>query len=271
MTLMAYLSDRDVVTAQGPDTEVYLHGQISQNVDDMSDGESRLSFLLEPKGNIESCFRITRLRKDDYLLDTEVGHGQFLCASLERFKLRSKTEFVSREWKMISVFGDSETVDVSPGAISVRSSWLSPHHLDLLAEELTVDLPEYGQDEYERLRYGYGLPVIGKEFQVGSVPNETDLLSLAVSFDKGCYRGQELVERIDSRKGGRQLVRRIRSDVALAVKDPLFEDGQKVGEVLAVASSPTYLGFASVKSQVETLTTESGEPVKFSSLSKVLS
>ena len=85
---MGFTAKRDVLTANGPDTQVYLHGQISQNVDDMVDGESRLSFLLEPKGNVESCFRITRLERDHYLLDTETGHGPLLCSSLERFKLR---------------------------------------------------------------------------------------------------------------------------------------------------------------------------------------
>ena len=54
MTPMSFTSKRDVLTLDGPDTETYLHGQISQNVDDMVDGESRLSFLLEPKGNRES-------------------------------------------------------------------------------------------------------------------------------------------------------------------------------------------------------------------------
>jgi len=270
MTSLAYHTDRDVLTADGPDAEAYLHGQISQNVDDMVDGESRLSFLLEPRGNIESCFRITRVGEGCYVLDTEVGHGELLQLSLERFKLRSKIEFVAQRWKMVSVFGGYEAIGIPEETLIVESSWSGVDHIDLLGRDLAVELPDCSGEEYERLRFRHGLPVIGKEFQVGAIPNETDLLNLAVSFDKGCYRGQELVERIDSRKGGRQLLRRIRSEVSLSVAENLFEDGQKVGEVVAATSSPSYFGFASVKGEVGSLTTEAGEEVTFSPLNEVL-
>lgn len=270
MTSLAYFAERDVLMAEGLDTEAYLHGQISQNVDDMTDGESRLSFLLEPKGNIESCFRVTRLEESRYLLDTELGHGELLQSSLERFKLRSKTEFIPQRWMMVSIFGDRTTIDIPQGLLTLESSWSGVEHVDLLGEDPLVELPECDHDEYERLRCRYGLPVIGREFQVGSIPNETDLLSLAVSFDKGCYRGQELVERIDSRKGGRKLLRRIRSDDALSAQEALFEDGQRVGEVLTVTTSPTYCGFASIKGDVEVLTTEAGQEVRCSPLNEVL-
>ena len=73
---------RDVVVVDGIDAEMYLHGQVSQDVDDMAVGESRLSFLLEPRGKIESLFRMTRGEKQRYLLDTEPGHGELLLSSL---------------------------------------------------------------------------------------------------------------------------------------------------------------------------------------------
>ena len=270
MTFRTYSMKRDVLMAEGPDAEAYLHGQISQDVDDMSDGESRLSFLLEPKGNIESCFRITRLEQDHYVLDTEFGHGELLQSSLERFKLRSQVNFIFHQWKMVSIFGETQPANIEPGVLALQSSWVGVQYLDLLGDDPLLELSECDHDEYQSLRYRYGLPVIGKEFQVGAIPNETDLLNLAVSFDKGCYRGQELVERIDSRKGGRKLLRRIRSDVAMSINEGLFEGDQKVGEVLAIASIPDYFGFASIRGEVEELTTEAGETVEYGSLSEVL-
>ena len=270
MTPMSFASKRDVVTADGPDTEAYLHGQISQDVDDMVDGESRLSFLLEPKGNVESCFRITRLRQERYLLDTETGHGPLLLASLERFKLRSKIEFVLHDWKMVSVIGNCETSDFSSTLLRLESPWPALQHVDLLAEDPTVDLPACSYEEYERLRFSHGLPVIGREFDVGAIPNETDLLGLAVSFDKGCYRGQELVERIDSRKGGRRLLRRIRSDVTLSPEEDLFSEGKEVGEVLAATSTPPYIGFAFVRSEAQGIENEAGGDVEVFPLNEVI-
>ena len=267
---MSFTSKRDVLTLDGPDTEAYLHGQISQNVDDMGDGESRLSFLLEPKGNLESCFRITRLEQERYLLDTESGHGPLLLESLERFKLRSKIEFVLHDWQMLSILGDYKTSDVSSAFLSVESPWPAAQHVDLLAENPMVDLPMCSYEEYERLRFSHGLPVIGREFDVGAIPNETDLLDLAVSFNKGCYRGQELVERIASRKGGRRLLRRIRSDLTLSPKDDLFSEGKEVGEVLAVTPTSPYIGFASVRSEVEVMENEEGGDIEVFALSEVI-
>ncbi len=270
MTAMSFTSKRDVLALDGPDTETYLHGQISQNVDDMVDGESRLSFLLEPKGNLESCFRITRLRQEHYLLDTEPGHGPLLLESLERFKLRSKIEFVLHDWQMVSILGDYEMSEASSAFLSVESPWPALQHLDLLAENVTVDLPVCSYEEYERLRFSHGLPVIGREFGVGAIPNETDLLGLAVSFDKGCYRGQELVERIAARKGGRRLLRRIRSDVTLSPKEDLFSQDKEAGEVLAVTSTPPYIGFASVLSEVEGIKNEQGVDIEVFPLNEVI-
>ena len=102
MNSVIWATPRDVVVVEGSDAESYLHGQISQDVDDMAVGESRLSFLLEPKGNIESLFRITRSENQQYVLDTEVDHGELLKSSLERFKLRSKIEFSWSRWRMIA-------------------------------------------------------------------------------------------------------------------------------------------------------------------------
>ncbi len=267
---MGFTAKRDVLTANGPDTQVYLHGQISQNVDDMVDGESRLSFLLEPKGNVESCFRITRLERDHYLLDTEAGHGPLLCSSLERFKLRSKTEFVHHEWKMLSIFGNPEEGDVPETVLAVQSPWPGLQHIDLLAENPITEFAVCTDEDYERLRFSHGLPVIGREFDIGAIPNETDLLNVAVSFDKGCYRGQELVERIDSRKGGRRLLRRIRSDLAVSVEEPLVSEGSEVGQVLAVTLNAPYIGFASVRSEVEAAETEIGGHVEVIALNEVI-
>ncbi|MEC7828758.1 MAG: hypothetical protein VYB56_05630 [Actinomycetota bacterium] len=267
---MSFSSKRDVLTADGADSESYLHGQISQNVDDMADGESRLSFLLEPRGNVESCFRITRLRQDHYLLDTESGHGSLLLESLERFKLRSKIEFVLHDWKMVSILGDCDSADFASTLLSVESPWPGLKHVDLLAENPAVDLPVCSYEEYERLRFSHGLPVIGREFDVGAIPNETDLLGLAVSFDKGCYRGQELVERIDARKGGRRLLRRIRSDATLSPKENLFSEGKEIGEVLAVTSSAPYIGFASVRGEAEGIENDAGGNIEVFPLNEVI-
>ncbi len=110
--------------------------------------------------------------------------------------------------------------------------------------------------EFEVLRLAYGLPAMGTEIQPGDIPNETGLVEGAASFTKGCYRGQELVERIDSRAGGRRRICRISAAASLSRGDSLHSadstgtntKGTEIGTVLSVAPlAGAVVGFASVR------------------------
>jgi len=78
------------------------------------------------------------------------------------------------------------------------------------------------------------------------------------------------VERIAARKGGRRLLRRIRSDVTLSPKQTLFSQDKEAGEVLAVTSTPPYVGFASVLSEVEGIKNEEGTDIEVFALNEVI-
>ncbi|MDP7067516.1 MAG: hypothetical protein QF637_07840 [Acidimicrobiales bacterium] len=270
MTLMKWAIERDAVTVQGLDAESYLHSQVSQDIDDMVDAESRLSFLLEPKGNIEGFFRVTKREEGHFLLDTNVGYGASLVSSLERFKLRTKADFHLHNWRMVSVLGEDVPSDLAPGVLSVTSPWLCETYTDLLGEAIDVDLPPCAEEEYESLRFRCGLPTFGKELQVGGIPNESGLVHLAVSFDKGCYRGQELVERISARGGGRRIIRRICSDIALTSGQDLFVSSECVGQVLSVTKAAPFVGFALVSGAITEATTDGGGKISVVPLEKVL-
>jgi folate-binding protein YgfZ len=102
----------------------------------------------------------------------------------------------------------------------------------------TASLIEAGEapprNELERIEFGW--PAMGHELVPGeTVPAGTGLARIAVSFTKGCYPGQELVERMDSR--GAEAPRTLRRlDVAegTAAGDPVLDGEQSVGEVTTV-------------------------------------
>ena len=96
-------------------------------------------------------------------------------------------------------------------------------------------------DDYERARIGAGWPAMGTEIVPGErIPAEVAVVPVAVNFTKGCYPGQELVERMDSR--GSQAPRQLRIvDVGDGAKpgdpvaDPDDPAGAPVGEITSVA------------------------------------
>ena len=250
------LLKRDVLKVEGPDAATFLQGQVSQEVETLKPGQSAFSFLLEPRGQIEGFFRVSRADTDLFYLDTEPMFGAALRASLERFKLRTKAEFTDLEWDMIAVRGVAEISESFVADFVAPAFWPGMAGFDLLGSSVSSPTKVETQGFYEKVRLSTGLPVMGREIMSGGIPNESGVLSMAVSFNKGCYRGQELVERISARKGGRQQVQRFKSTKELHAEDELYdENGEILGKIYSasidgdsfVAMGVAKPGFASMR------------------------
>lgn len=109
----------------------------------------------------------------------------------------------------------------------------------------------------EAARIAMGWPALGAELVPGeTIPAATGLTRIAVNFTKGCYPGQELVERMDSRAAeAPRSLRRLTVADGSSVGDPVLDAGEVVGVVTSVAGTAA---LASVKR-----TSEVGEPVAF--------
>jgi folate-binding protein YgfZ len=228
---------RDTVTVRGPDATAYLQGQLSQDVQSLA-GSSTWSWLLSPQGKVDALVRVTRLSDDDWLLDTDAGWGEAMVTRLNRFKLRTKVEIQAQPWK---VLGHRNTGHFgrAPAVISFRWGNLSGY--DEIGPDVFLPdgIPLMPAPDYEAERIAAGIPKMGAELNDKTIPAETGLIDRTVSFTKGCYTGQELVARIDSR--GSNVPRRLRglafkSEVApgTALVDA---DGQNAGVVTSAAHS----------------------------------
>ena len=237
------LLKRDVVKVEGPEAAIFLQGQVSQEVETLKPGQSVFSFLLEPRGQVEGFFRVSRADTDLFYLDTEPMFGAALRASLERFKLRTKAEFTDLEWNMLAIRGVAEIPEPFVADLVAPAFWPGMAGFDLLGSKVSSPIRQETPGFYEKARLISGLPVMGKEIISGGIPNESGVLAMAVSFNKGCYRGQELVERISARKGGRQQVQRFKSTEELHPEDELYNEN---GEVLGKIYSATIDGDSSV-------------------------
>jgi len=119
-----------------------------------------------------------------------------------------------------------------------------------------VDLPSWGQigggtaesEAYEVLRVEAGLPEPGREILADSIPLEVGLTS-AVNFSKGCYTGQEIIARMESRG---KLAKRLAGIHLPQWAQPggtLFQAGRSIGRLTSVVESPRFgwIGLAVVK------------------------
>ncbi|MFM8861162.1 MAG: YgfZ/GcvT domain-containing protein [Acidimicrobiia bacterium] len=245
---------RDVVAVDGPDSGVYLQGQLSQEVVAIA-GPSVWSFLLAPSGKVDAWLRVHRLDADHHLLEVESGHGDAVVARLRRFLLRTDATIADpQQWTSLACRWDPSTVRVGVGADhALVSPVVAPGDagIDVLLapdENAAIDLPAVPEAAFDRHRIARGVSRLGAELGPDTIPAEAGqwVIDASVSFTKGCYTGQELVARVDSR--GAQVPRPIRllrldddPTVELTVECPVEPgasvrvDGERRGTVTSFA------------------------------------
>lgn len=215
----AVLGPRDVVVVDGPDALTYLHSQVAQDLRPLAVGDRAWTLVLEPTGKVAGFARITRTGDERFELDTDAGAGASLLARINRFKIR--------------VAADTSLVPATAVDGDARAE----------------------RDDAARIALGW--PAIGSEIVLGeTIPAATGLTGIAVSFTKGCYPGQELVERMDSRAAeAPRSLRRLTVADGAAPGDPVLDGDDVVGELTSVAGSAA-LGYVRRTSDV-------GDPVAF--------
>ena len=231
---------------RGPDAVTFLQGQLSQQVD-VAVGTSAWTLLLQPQGKVVALLRVTRTGAEEYLLDTDGGWAAAVVERLNRFKLRVKADIeVLDGWKCLAVRGPAAGEAVPDGGLP--ADWPGLPGVDVVGPagevEAPLGVPSVSLDDYEVARIEAGVPVMGRELVESTIPAEAGVVDRSVSFTKGCYTGQELVARIDSRGGN--VPRRLRGVVvegdevppAGATVHTVGDDGGKeVGVLTSVARS----------------------------------
>lgn len=224
--------DRGSVLVTGPDSHSWLHSILSQDVDGLEPGEGAHALLLQPQGKLDCDLRLLVVGPDEVRLDCDPGLGEALAASLRRFKLRVKVEVedTTGDWGALLVRGGQAAAVVEAatgqgvpdaphrhvawpgreGVRIVRADWpggwagidvVGP--VDVLAaaaaDLVAAGALPVGAGAYEAARVAAGVPRQGMDINEKTIPQEAFLDRDAVSFTKGCFLGQELVCRIDTR------------------------------------------------------------------------
>ena len=234
---------RDVLQVQGRDAAAFLQGQLSQDLDALPVriGSSVDALLLQPAGRVDALLRVSRW-VDGYLLDVEAGWGEAVRARLQRFLLRMDVSIEPLPWRCLALRGP-RAHEVETGAVEVAADWPGWPGVDLLGDRVPEPdgVVRATADEYEAARIEAGVPRMGAELDERTIPAEAGVVERAVSFTKGCFVGQELVARIDSRGGN--VPRRLRGLVVAGDEVPpagavVAVGDDEVGRVTSAARSP---------------------------------
>jgi tRNA-modifying protein YgfZ len=254
-------SNRDVLVVPGEDRLGWLHSICSQHLTALSDGDSTEALVLSPHGHVEQHWQLTELAGTVWL-DTEPGAAPEVLGYLEKMRFLKRVEpaDVSRDWAVISLVGPAtptvlavagfpqpepagRAATLPDGGFVRRMPWPGADAADVIAPRdraaavietlVSAGAARTGLWAFEALRVESRRPRLGFETDHRTIPHEVEWIGSAVHLDKGCYRGQETVARVQNL--GRPPRRLVlvhfsgESDTLPATGSPVEVDGRTVG------------------------------------------
>jgi folate-binding protein YgfZ len=270
-------TDRAFLTASGPDAADYLHRMTSNEVNGLAPGQGCYALQLDAQGHILAEFQL--LRMDDHvLLETDWQRRGPLRETLEKYIVADNVEIadISEQLAELSVEGPRSrallratlTEGALPGAehnhgwvkfgetpvLVVRVSETGEEGYRLIfmveyaqnvwdalaAQRREVDWKPVGHAALNILRTEAGIPWYSMDLDDRTLPPEAGLEQRAISYTKGCYLGQEVIERIRSRGHVNRKLTGLRLDVETlpGAGTKLLSGGKEIGQVTTAVRSP---------------------------------
>jgi tRNA-modifying protein YgfZ len=263
-TVVAPLTHLALIRATGADAAAFLQGQLSNDVRQLGDGRAQLSSYNSPKGRMLAVLHLLRAG-DGILLELDRAVLETVLKRLRMFVLRSKVTLdEARDLVAFGVAGpDAPRILADLGLVAPagpldctrrgdlaalrrlgegpRYSLLAPAaRADEAWQQLRRHAPAVGTLAWKLLDIDAGIPTVYPATQDRFVPQMCNLDALGgISFDKGCYTGQEVVARVHYRGAVKRHMSKVETPQAgLAPGAALpLPDGRE-GEVVDCAPLP---------------------------------
>jgi len=260
------LTGRGHIQLTGEDRARLLHAMTSNHIEELKPGDCRYAFFLSAQGRILSDVNVV-CTESSLLLDTEPETAQAIYEHLDRYiiaddvtlsNLTGRVAVIGLEGPQSPAVLERMGIDTpetghwtewrtcAVAALSASGQRGFRFFVPLAEREATIGwiagagALQAGRLEWNTVRLENGLARYGEDITDRQIPHDTGLLDRAVSFNKGCYVGQEIVERVRSRgHAGRQLVHLlIPGPVAPVPHTKLWLGDREIGEITSAAYSP---------------------------------
>ncbi len=275
------LSFRSRFCLVGGDRVRFLHGQVTNDVKRLRPGQGCYAAITNAKGRMEGDANIFCLA-DELLLDLEPGLGEKISQRFERFIVADDVQVVDAAplYGLLSVQGPrAEAVVAALGVFAeipgqaldstkmadatLGEIYLANHarlvvgsgfdlfvpnaSLGVVADQLIAAAKTQGGgacgwQAWETARIEAGIPRYGADMDETSLPLECGLEARAITYTKGCYLGQEVINRIHSVGHVNRALAGLRLlDQGGELPQPgdkLFQAGKAVGHVTSAVRSP---------------------------------
>ena len=250
--------DSGVIRLKGGDTRRFLNSMLTNNFRDLTVGDGNHNAITDRKGKVEGLLSGYLVAADEALLVLDGMDLEWTLDRLDMYIIMDPIELTTVTTTILSVQGVGAASVLAAAGLPVpevavaefsgghvlRNDRVDSEGFDLIVcseslEEVADKLLESGAsaanlDHFEGLRVRRGLPAFPQDMGKRALPHELGLRDRILSFNKGCYMGQEVINRLDNMgKLNRRLVR-VRMD-SEAQPGPVTVGGAEVGELTSVA------------------------------------
>lgn len=244
------LRARGLIRMTGEDRARLLHAMTTNHIQQLKPGDWCYTFFLNAQGRILADAYVL-CRDEEILLDVEPERRVFVMEHLDKFIIADDVtlEDVTEQYALVGIegahsaapdtFGLAVPGITATGASGVRVYVEAARRDELLAQLAAAGIPEADAAAVEAVRLENARPRYGVDVTEGYLVQETRLMH-AVSFSKGCYLGQEIVERVRARANPHKYLTHlwIETETAPAPGTELKGGGASVGKITSAAYSP---------------------------------
>ena len=205
---MKHLDHFSIISISGDDSTEFIQGQMTQDISAIGDDEARMTAILNPQGRVMSTALIMHW-DDSIILVLNKDTVDDLIVWLSRFILRSKVTVSRLE---AHIYGlnqnlaniESDSLDLEKEIFCLRSIETDAERTLLITKSLhdfsKSSITTMSSRNWQLADIQAGIPIIYKENIAKFIPQmvNQDLIN-GISFNKGCYTGQEIVARVQHR------------------------------------------------------------------------
>jgi folate-binding protein YgfZ len=239
------LSSRGRIVARGRDRARFLHNVTTNEVKKMTPGDACYAFLLTPQGRIVGDLQIL-CRADDFLLDTEPELREKVRLHILKYKVADQIELEDVTDSTASIGVEGPAAPPPPGSWTTAPFTITgqpgyrvycsmTEKAAVIAHLEAAGVTPATEEDARIVRLENGKPRYGEDILETSLPQETQQMQ-AVSFNKGCYLGQEIVERIRARGHVNRLLKKLELPGPVDPNTTLTIDGKEATVTSSVYS-----------------------------------
>lgn len=241
------------MSVRGDDKVSWFQGQTTNDVYSLSPASPLLTTILRPTGQLVADLSVFD-HTDNWLIFVNATDLENLISRLESMIILEDVHLknASNHFGLIRLIGPkNQSINVKGLAnndgLYVFPDPVMPGYFFWFSETgfqfllpLIKELPPAGMDAYDIMRLEYGEPLAGRDFNDKTLIMEMGdaFISRRISFDKGCYTGQEIVQRIYARGQTHRSWVGLFTEDFISVGSKIMRDNKEVGFITSSARSP---------------------------------